>query len=223
MLIELNNVLSAEQLLAVRQLLSEGSFVDGRASAGEQARREKNNLEFVANTEKTSAINNLVMGALVRHPVYLNAGLPVRVAAPFYSRYLAGMEYGSHIDDPIMGQSDRYRSDIAITIFLNDPSEYRGGELEIETEFGPQQVKKAAGDGVMYPASSRHQVRAVTEGERLVAITWMQSMVPDSSKRSLLYQLYLAKEKLRQFYPDDEATRQVDQSYVNLVRMWSQI
>ena len=223
MLIELESVLSADQLMAARQLLSEGSFVDGRASAGERARRHKFNQEFVANTEKTSQINNLVMGALVRHPVYLNAGLPYRIAAPFYSRYLNGMKYGSHIDDPIMGEGDRYRSDVAITIFLNSPDEYRGGELEIETEFGPQQVKMAAGNGVMYPASSRHQVKAVTEGERLVAITWMQSLVPESSKRHLLYQLYQARERLRQLDPDGEATHQVDQSYANLVRMWSRI
>lgn len=223
MLIELRDVLDRDQLGAARQLLAEGTFTDGKHSAGKLARRHKNNQEFAASEEKTAAINNLVMGALVRHPVYLHAGLPQRVAAPFYSRYLTGMAYGSHIDDPIMGQGDRYRSDIAITIFLNSPEEYEGGELEVETDFGPQQVKLAAGNGVMYPASSRHQVIEITAGERLVAVTWMQSLVSEPEKRSLLYQLYLAKESLRKSDPDAEATRQVDQSYTNLVRMWSRI
>lgn len=223
MLIALRGVLDRDQLGAVRQLLADGTFVDGIRSAGQQARRHKNNQEYAASEEKTAAINNLVMGALVRHPIYLNAGLPQRVAAPFYSRYLTGMAYGGHIDDPIMGQGDRYRSDIAITVFLSSPEEYEGGELEIETDFGPQQVKLAAGSGVMYPASSRHQVNEVTAGERLVAVTWMQSLVPEPEKRSLLYQLYLAKESLRKSDPEAEATRQVDQSYANLVRMWSRI
>ncbi|MGI9316178.1 MAG: Fe2+-dependent dioxygenase [bacterium] len=223
MLIGLTNVLSGEQLEVARQLLSEGSFVDGKLSAGEQAGRYKNNQEYCASEERTTAINNLVMGALIRHPVYLNAGLPRRVAAPYYCRYLPGMGYGSHIDDPIMGQGDRYRSDIAITVFLNEPDEYQGGELEIETEFGPQQAKLSAGDAVMYPASSRHRVNEVTAGVRLVAVTWMQSLVSESEKRGLLYQLYLAKESLRKSDPESEVTQQVDQSYANLVRMWSRL
>ncbi|MGB5708011.1 MAG: Fe2+-dependent dioxygenase [Arenicellales bacterium] len=221
MLIIVPSVLNQEQLGASRQLLSEGTFIDGRLSAGEQARRHKNNQEFSADDKQTSALNNLVMGALISHPVYLNAGLPRRIAAPYYCRYLSGMAYGSHIDDPIMGQGDRYRCDIAITVFLNGPDEYQGGELEIETEFGSKRVKLEAGDAVMYPASSRHSVNEVASGERLVAVTWMQSLVRESDKRSLLYQLYLAKESLRKSDPDAEVTHRVDQSYVNLVRMWS--
>ena len=133
------------------------------------------------------------------------------------------MEYGLHVDDPVMGQPDRYRSDIAITIFLNSPQDYEGGELSVYTNFGPRQIKLEAGDGVMYPASSLHQVKAVISGERLVAVTWMQSMVRQAERRELLYQLYLALQDLRTNSPQSASTHKIEQSYVNLVRMWSEV
>ncbi len=223
MLIRLPEVLNAEQLVVVRRRLAEGEFVDGKLSAGRQARRNKRNEELTDSEERMSALNNLVMGSLVRHTAYLNAGLPHNVSTPYYCRYRTGMGYGSHVDDPVMGRGSRYRSDIAITLFLNEAEEYDGGELRIETSFGRQAVKLAAGDGVMYPASSRHEVQDVTRGERLVAVTWMQSLVPGADRRELLYQLYLAKESLSKSFPDSESTHQVEQSYVNLVRMWSRM
>jgi len=224
MLIELQHVLDKEQLAVVGERLRNGPFVDGKRSAGEQAGRRKNNLELRDSKQKTDELNNVVMGALVRHPVYIHAGLPLKVAAPYYNRYLKGMSYGAHIDDPIMGDAPhRYRSDIAITLFLNSPQEYQGGELSIRTAFGTSEVKLNAGDGVMYPASLRHEVKPVTEGERLVAVTWVQSLIPEAEKRELLYQLYLAREKLLADFPDARSTHQVDQSYTGLVRMWSQV
>ncbi len=220
MLIELPGVLNSEQLAFVQAQLAQGEFVDGRYSAGVQARRNKFNQELASPVD---ALNNIVMGSLVRHPQYLHAGLPCRVAAPFYCRYQQEMHYGLHTDDPVMGKADsRYRSDIAITLFLNSPEDYDGGELVIHTTFGVQHVKLTAGDGVMYPASSRHEVSAVTRGERLVAVTWMQSLVREPERRELLYQLYLARETLLAMQPNEPATHQVDQCYINLVRMWSQ-
>ena len=218
MLVNLEAVLDEQQLAVARQLLEHERFREGELSAGEQARRNKHNLES-SGSEK---LNNLVMGALIRHPVYLNAGLPARVAAPFYSLYKDGMGYGYHIDDPVMGERERYRSDIAITLFLNSPDEYAGGELEIELPFGTQLIKGKAGDGVMYPASSRHRVRTVTAGERLVAVTWMQSLVAGAEQRALLFELFKARQALLQDRPEDTASQQVDHAYVNLVRMWSQ-
>ena len=125
MLAVLEQVLAPAQLTLVQSRIAEGRFRDGRLSAGELARRSKNNEELAADTDDLSALHNLVMGALVQHPVYRNAGLPHRVAVPYYSRYRAGMRYGPHVDDPVMGQGTdpamRYRCDIAITLFLNAP------------------------------------------------------------------------------------------------------
>ena len=93
---------------------------------------------------------------------------------------------------------------------------------EVE-EDGETEVKLAAGDAIMYPASSLHRVATVSHGERLVAVTWVQSLVRDAGKRELLYELNLAREKLLQTLPDAEETAQVNAAYVNLVRMWADI
>lgn len=223
MLLRIPQVLNQNQLDDVQRLLATARFVNGKISAGMAARRVKNNQEMAGDAGQLGELNKIVMGSLVSHSVYLNGALPHRVATPYYARYTTGMAYGDHIDDPVMGPGPRYRSDIAITIFLNDPRSYDGGELVIRTSFGNKEIKLSAGDGIMYPASSLHHVAVVTRGERLVAATWVQSLVRDPEKRELLYELYMAREKLLETQPGMEETARVNIAYMNLVRMWAEL
>lgn len=223
MLTRIEAVLNAPQVAAARKLLAAGTFTDGRESAGMAASRVKHNEELALDDARQTELNNLVMGCLVRHPLYRSAALPLRVATPYYARYTTGMAYGDHVDDPVMGEGQPYRSDVSVTIFLNDPADYDGGELVITTQFGEQQVKLAAGDAVLYPSSSIHHVNAVTRGERLVAVSWIQSMVRSAEQRALLHELNQAREVLLREQPDSDETRRVNQSYINLVRMWSDV
>ncbi len=224
MLLHLREVLKNDELRLAREWLAHANFVDGRLSAGAVARRVKNNEELDARATELERLNTLVMNRLVQHPAYRGGALPLHVASPYYARYQPGMAYGNHLDDPIMGADGlRYRSDIAITVFLNAPEDYDGGELVIRTAFGSHAVKLPAGDGVLYPAGSIHQVNPVTRGERLVAVTWAQSLVRDPARRELLYELGQAREKLLQSAPDAPETAQVNTAYLNLIRMWSEI
>ena len=224
MLLKIPGVLTQEQLGTVRKLLAKAPFVDGRLSAGSAAKRVKRNEELDKSAVQLDHLNNIVMASLVQHPVYRSAALPLRVASPYYARYTPGMAYGDHVDDPVMGhEGAMYRSDISITVFLNEPENYDGGELVIHTSFGSNEVKLAAGDAVMYPSSTLHHVRAVASGERLVAVTWLQSLVRDLARRELLYQLYQAREQLLSSSPDAPETAQVNTAYVNLIRMWGDL
>jgi len=223
MLIQLNGVLDRQQLDTVHQLVTAGEFNDGSRSAGKAARRVKQNEELSLDSTSMTRLNNLVMGSLVKHPVYRSAAMPLKVAAPYYAHYTQGMSYGEHVDDPVMGEGGLYRSDLSVTIFLNDPQEYDGGELVIRTAFGDQSVKLPAGAAVLYPSSSTHRVAEVTRGERLVAVSWIQSLVRHPDQRALLHDLNQARETLLRDNPDADATRQVNQSYINLVRMWSEL
>ncbi len=224
MLLLIPRVLKADELALTRSWLAGARFVDGRLSAGAAARRAKNNEEMDPAAQDLERLNRVVMGGLARHPVYRAGALPLHVAAPLYARYRPGMTYGDHLDDPIMGADGvKYRSDIALTIFLNPPEEYDGGELVIRTSAGEQVVKLAAGDAVLYPAGSIHHVSPVTRGERLVAVTWVQSLVRDAARRELLYGLNAAREKLLREAPEAAETAQVNAAYLNLIRMWSDL
>ena len=223
MLLHIPGVLNAEQLATIQQLLANGRYVDGRLSAGMEARLVKHNEELASDAAMMQQLNQIVMGSLVQHPLYQGAALPHRVAAPFYARYVPGMHYGDHIDDPVMGQGDRYRTDLSFTVFLNGPGDYDGGELVIRTGFGDQRLKLPAGDAVMYPSGSLHQVAEVSRGERLVAVTWVQSLIRDPGQREVLFELYQAREALLRERPDSEETRRVSRAYINLVRMWAEL
>ena len=224
MLLTIPSVLTPEEIQVAQDLLAQGRFVDGKLSAGQEAVRVKNNTELQAQDALMTPLNNLVMGKLVRHPVYQSAALPAGIAAPFYARYTEGMRYGNHVDDPVMGPANqRYRSDISITVFLNAPEDYDGGELVIVSNFGEQSVKLNAGDAVMYPSYSTHRVNEVTRGERLVAVTWCQSMVRDAAQRELLYNLSLARDALIADDATADTTQRVSNAYTNLVRMWAEL
>lgn len=224
MLVTIPDILDRQRIEFVQSVLKNARFVDGKLSAGMAAKRVKHNEELQADDNQLEQLNNIVMGNLVKHPTFQSAALPVKIASPFYARYRPGMTYGDHVDDPIMGPPQgRYRSDVSTTVFLNDVDEYDGGELVIRTSFGEQSVKLPAGHAIVYPSSSLHHVAEVTRGERLVAVTWSQSMVRDPSQRELLFGLNQARESLLQKHPDDTETKQVDITYANLFRMWAEI
>jgi PKHD-type hydroxylase len=223
LLLEIPKVLDVEQLAPIRQLLADGRFVDGRQSAGISARRVKYNRELDPEATEVTRLNAIVLGSLYRHPTFRSAALPYRLSGAYFARYGEGMAYGDHVDDPVMGDRERYRCDIAITVFLNGPEDYDGGELIIRTAFGDKAVKLTAGDAIIYPASSLHHVAEVTRGERLVAVAWSQSLVRDAAKRELLYELDTAREALRRAMPEALVTAKVDHCYVNLVRLWAEV
>lgn len=224
MLLEIKAVLNAEQLTQIHRLLDGAAFVNGVLSAGKAARRVKNNLELDRGSAVLNDLNQIVMNRLLQRPEYQKAALPLRVATPFYARYVPGMNYGDHVDDPVMGPvGGQYRCDVATTVFLNPPQDYDGGELVVSTAYGEHRVKLAAGDAVVYPASSLHQVAPVTRGQRIVAVTWAQSMVRDPGRRELLFELDQARESLLEREPQGQDTARVNHVYNNLVRLWSEV
>ena len=223
MLLRIKGLIPSDKLSIVRGILDSADFIDGKLTAGKEAVKVKNNEELPQNHPEMTRLNNIVMGQLVNHPVYQYGVLPHRIAAPFYARYTPGKQYGYHVDDPIMGQGDRYRTDVSITVFLNRPDEYDGGELTLMTASGEVRHKLPAGDAILYPSGSLHQVAPVTRGSRLVAVTWAQSMIRDPAQRELLYNLSLARDEMIIKQPDAEVTQKISTTYINLLRMWADI
>ncbi|PCJ85923.1 MAG: Fe2+-dependent dioxygenase [Thiotrichaceae bacterium] len=224
MLVTIPEVLNKEDISVIQDLMSTANFHAGTASAGSEAERVKNNHEMFISEAETQRLNNLLMGKLIKNPTYIATAFAAKIAAPYYAKYTEGMNYGKHVDDPVMGPANqRYRSDISITLFLNSPENYQGGELIISTAFGEQKVKLNAGDAVLYPSSSTHRVAEVTKGERLVAVTWLQSTIRDPARREILYNLSQARETLIKTSAGSTELEQLSNGYVNLLRMWSDI
>ena len=224
MLLTIPEVFDKQKLENIQDLLSKMTFHDGKLSAGKNARNVKHNEEIQASRQQQEYLDQLIMTTLANNAIFRDAVLPHQVSQPVIARYTKGMQYGNHIDDPIMGGAGgRFRADVALTLFLNAPEDYSGGELIIETTFGTQQVKLPAGDVVVYPASSVHRVNEVQSGQRLVAVCWIQSLVRNPEKRSILYELAQARDHLMAVQQGETITQQVDHTYVNLVRMWSEL
>ena len=222
MLIEIPELLNAAQVQKIHELLADANFVDGKLTAGMAARRVKENEELESVSELQQRVNRIIMAAIAHNARFRSFALPNKMADFIVARYQLGMHYGDHVDDPIMG-GGKFRTDVSTTIFLNEPDTYDGGELVIRTPFGDQKVKLAAGSAVVYPSRSVHGVADVTRGERLVALTWMQSFVRDPGQRELLFELDQAREHLLRTEPDADYTKAVDRSYANLLRMWAEV
>ncbi|MET0026846.1 MAG: Fe2+-dependent dioxygenase [Candidatus Thiodiazotropha sp.] len=224
MLVEIDGLLDSVQLQKIEQILSQAEFVDGRLTAGMAAKKVKNNLELKGTAQQMELLIRILTSAMGNNPVFRSAVLPYRMADPIVARYEPGMTYGDHVDDPLMGLSgQRFRSDVSMTIFLREPDTYTGGELVVRTTFGEKRVKLKAGSAVIYPSSSLHHVAEVTQGERLVALAWIQSYVRDPSRRELLFELDQAREDLLKNREHEPTTGLVDKSYANLLRMWSDV
>jgi len=224
MLNEIPRVISQTDLQLMQSHIANATWHSGTLSAGAQAQQNKANEEMDHSCESWTAINQCVVSNLYSHPVFQSLVLPIKVSAAFVSRCQPGMYYGQHIDNPIMGSAQaRYRSDVAITVFLTEPDSYDGGELTIESRFGPTSVKLAAGSAVVYPASSLHEVTPVTRGERVVCALWAQSMVRDAYQRDLLHDLDDARQALVSSTPNAQVTRQIEHVYANLLRLWAEV
>lgn len=225
MLIPVKNVLSAEQLERCRQLLQEGRWEDGQRTAGAYARAVKANEQLVEGSEASRTLVALVLRALEGNPLFISAALPRRVLPPKFNRYTDGNAYGAHVDGALMRRPDdgqTMRCDLSATLFLAEPEDYDGGELQIDGPFGVQSVKLPAGDLVLYPASSLHQVTPVTRGTRLASFCWIESFVRDDGARALLFELDGAIQTLgTSLGPTNEEVRRLSGIYHNLLRRWT--
>lgn len=222
MLLTIKNILDKNQLSVINKLLENADFIDGKLSAGKEAEKVKFNQELSQQSPLHNQLNQMVMPALLQNDEFQSFAFPLKVATPFYARYTKGMTYGFHVDDPVMGPMNaRYRTDISVTVFLNN--EYEGGELAIKTSYGVQRFKLSAGDAIVYPSNSWHQVDEVTKGQRTVAVIWAQSMIKDPQKRAMIYELGAARDILIDERANSKETQHVSNVYSNLVRRWSDL
>ena len=174
--------------------------------------------------ESPKMLGEKILMALEKNATFISAALPLKVFPPLFNSYSKGQNFGTHVDNAIRqvpGTPFRIRTDLSATLFLSDPLEYEGGELVVEDTYGVHKVKLSAGSMILYPSSSLHFVTEVTKGKRVASFFWMESMVRDDSKRTLLFDLDNAIRLLAKDNPDHPSVVQLTGVYHNLLRKWA--
>jgi len=218
-LLKIRNFLDQQEIERLTELSSELRFVEGRES--NPANETKDNLQADTTDPKNAEVAQLISAACARSREFMDFALPKRVAPPLLSRYSAGMKYGAHADAALIPlSSSRLRSDVSCTVFLSDPATYQGGELSIVIGNQAIAFKGAPGEAILYPSTTLHEVVPVRSGERLVAITFIESYIPDPHQRMQVYELneIAALEGTTMRW---ENRVRLDVVRQNLMRMWS--
>jgi PKHD-type hydroxylase len=226
MLVSIPQVLGAQDLDAVNTRLAGAVWEDGRRTAGYQSAQVKRNLQLSQSDAAARDAGDIVLRALERSALFVGATLPRHVYPPLFNRYEPGMAFDAHVDNAVRqipGTPRRLRTDVSATLFLSPPADYDGGELIVEDTFGAHSVKLAAGDMVVYPASSLHRVQPVTRGARVAAFFWVQSMVRDDGARTLLFELDSTVRQLSARDADRDSLVRLTACYHNLLRRWAEL
>jgi PKHD-type hydroxylase len=226
MVIEIEQVLSRDEVRQFRARLDQAQWQDGQKTAGTLAARVKRNLQLDDGSETAQALGNHILRRLGSHPQFISAALPARIYPPKFNCYTGGGHYGAHIDSALMhvpGTAQTVRTDLSATLFLCEPDEYDGGELSIEGPAGLHKEKLAAGNLVLYPSTTLHHVTPVTRGARIASFFWIQSMVRDNHQRELLYGLDQSVQRLTAELGGDHAeVVRLSGLYHNLLRVWAE-
>ena len=222
MILTFADVISADEHRAILGLVSSAEFVDGRETASPHLASIKHNQQVPRGSATLQRVADIVLNALRRKPEFLNAVYPKQLHSMLVSRYRDGMEYGAHVDQALMGDSNVWRTDLSLTLFLNEPGDYDGGELALQHGSGETLTKLPARSMVCYPTGQLHRVTPVTRGERLVVVGWIQSYVRDGATREVLRDLGEAMESLRGREDLRAAHDLINKTHANLMRRWAE-
>jgi PKHD-type hydroxylase len=225
MILKIANVLTPAQVAQVVKRLESADWVDGGITAGPQSARAKHNLQVPEDAPEALELGGLILETLRHNPIFVSAALPLRVFPPLFNRYDVGMGFGDHVDNAIrFSQASRFRTDLSCTLFLSDPDTYDGGELVIGDHFVEQKIKLTAGDMILYPATSLHNVQPITRGSRWASFFWAQSMVRSAAHRGLLFDMDQSLQTLtKKLGSDDKEVIALTGTYHNLVRLWADL
>ncbi|MBT00378.1 MAG: Fe2+-dependent dioxygenase [Oceanospirillaceae bacterium] len=224
MILPITNVLTAHQVAQMREHLDQASWVDGAVTAGGQALSAKHNLQLSEQDPLARELGDAILTALARNPLFISAALPLKILPPMFNRYSDGGTYGLHVDNAIRvipGTVTRVRTDLSATLFLAEPDEYEGGELEVEGKYGTQRVRLNAGDMILYPSTSLHRVTPVTQGARVAAFFWIQSMVRDHERREMLFDLDTSIQSLTGAEAEGQDLQRLTAIYHRLIQQWA--
>ena len=223
MLVQLKSAIPRALAAELVAELEAASLEDGRATNQTAGGETKRNRQLTPDSAQGARLGVKLVEALRGNAELMEAARPKVLLPPIFARYDVGMGYGSHLDAPTMAApgGGAMRTDLSMTVFLQDAAEYDGGELVMDTDFGERPVRGDAGDLVLYPSSTIHRVHAVTRGTRWVAVSWIQSMVRDATQRRVLYDISRSARALERAGAPQAAMVLLRRAEHTLLRMWA--
>lgn len=225
MMLQIPGLLGKDEVARLRALIDAADWADGNVTSGFQSALAKQNRQLPEGSAAAREAGATILAALERHPLFVSAALPARIYPPLFNRYGEGDAFGDHIDNAVRRTPGgaQVRTDLSATLFLTEPDAYDGGELTVDDTYGVHQVKLAAGDMILYPASSLHRVEAITRGARVSSFFWIQSLVRDDARRALLFDMDMAIQRAGAGLGQrDAAVVSLTGAYHNLLRMWAE-
>ena len=226
MMIHVPQVLNPEQVARCREVMQKAAWVDGKVTAGEQSAKVKYNLQLPETSPEARELGEMVMAALARNDLFFSAVLPKQVFPPLFNRYDAGMTFGAHVDNAVRAYLNtplQVRTDVSSTLFISAPEDYDGGELVVEDTYGSHKVKLPAGDLIVYPGTSLHNVTPITRGSRIASFFWTQSLIRDDGRRALMFDLDMSIRRLATDHPEHPSVVSLTSTYHNLLRQWAEL
>ena len=225
MILAIPDILTGAELGEARAQLEATEWIDGKATAGHQGARVKDNQQLARDNPIADEVGARIIAALHKNPLFVSAALPLHILPPMFNRYSSGQTFGTHVDGSIrtLPTGQRIRTDLSCTLFFGNPEEYDGGELIIEDTYGEKSVKLPARHLILYPSTSLHRVTPVTRGTRLCAFFWLQSMIRDDTRRTLLFDMDIGIQRVATDQPDHAGVIQLTGVYHNLLRQWAEV
>ena len=208
-------VLTPQEVDDFTAQLQQAEWVDGRVTTGDQGAQVKHNQQVDTRSNLYAELQGNALDEHIESPRQ----------SPLFNRYQQSETYGFHVDGAVRSQAQGgwMRTDLSATLFLSAPESYAGGELVVNDTYGQHAVKLPAGDLVLYPSSSLHCVTPVTSGVRVASFLWIQSMIRDDKRRSMLFELDGNIQKLKSRHGESDEVLSLLNLYHNLLREWSEI
>jgi PKHD-type hydroxylase len=95
-----------------------------------------------------------------------------RFEAIQYAEYGVNQHYRWHQDTFFLSEKD-YDRKVTIVVLMNDPSEFKGGELKLRFAQKEHVVPLIKGTVIAFPSFIDHCVTDVTEGKRYTSAMWV--------------------------------------------------
>jgi len=196
-------------------LRKDSCWNNGKGTAGSHASIVKKNLQLERESTLSIDLSEEITNQIQSNQLIKSFALPKKLHGLMFSKSTAGDGYGMHVDNAYMSSG---RSDLSFTLFLSEPENYEGGELCIQTVQETKEIKLAAGEIIIYPSTSLHSVQEIKAGERIVCVGWIESYIPSSEDRNLLFSLDAGARALLATHGQSDELNLIFQAYNNLLR-----